>query len=116
MRCRTASSVPIEQMEKGTGKNHNTRLCFLASLLAFFWILLLYVHFVVLGTSNSNATGDSLKLQPSNVNTDSINTHLPDPHQIQSDTHLETTRSNGKWRGGLRHTHGENHRWVKCQN
>ena len=80
MRRRTASSVPIEQMEKGTGKNHNTR------------ILLLYVHFVVLGTSNSNATGDSLKLQPSNVNTDSINTHLPDPHQIQSDTHLETTR------------------------
>ena len=92
MRRRTASSVPIEQMEKGTGKNHNTRLCFLASLSAFFWILLLYVHFVVLGTSNSNATGDSLKLQPSNVNTDSINTHLPDPHQIQSDTHLETTR------------------------
>ncbi|KAK7848540.1 hypothetical protein CFP56_004893 [Quercus suber] len=70
MRRRTASSVSIKQMEKGTGKNHNTRLCFLASF---------------------NATGDSLKLQPSNVNTDSINTHLPDPHQIQSDTHLETT-------------------------
>nr|POE94212.1 xyloglucan galactosyltransferase mur3 [Quercus suber] len=92
MRRRTASSVPIEQMEKGTGKNHNTRLCFLASLSAFFWILLLYVHFVVLGTSDSNATGDSLKLQPSNVNTDSINTHLPDPHQIQSDTQFETAR------------------------
>lgn len=92
MRRRTASSVPIEQMEKGTGKNHNTRLCFLASLSAFFWILLLYVHFIVLGTSNSNATGDSLKLQPSNVNTDSINTHLPDPHQIQSDTQFETAR------------------------
>ncbi|KAE8681747.1 Xyloglucan galactosyltransferase KATAMARI1 [Hibiscus syriacus] len=40
-------------MEKGSPKNQQTRLCFLASLSAFFWILLLYFHFVVLGGSTT---------------------------------------------------------------
>lgn len=86
MRRRTASSVPSEQMEKGTGKSQNTRLCLLASLSAFFWILLLYFHFVILG---SGSVDESLKLQPGPVNIESIPTRTTDPHPIE--THLETS-------------------------
>lgn len=88
MRRRTASSVPSEQMEKGTGKNQNTRLCFLVSLSAFFWMLLLYFHFVVLGSST---VGESVELQPGPVNDESIPIRVTDAHGI--DTHLETTPS-----------------------
>jgi len=88
MRRRTASSVPSEQMEKGTGKNQNTRLCFLVSLSAFFWMLLLYFHFVVLGSSTVD---ESVKLQPGPVNVESIPTRVSDSHRI--DTHLETVTS-----------------------
>jgi hypothetical protein len=56
-------------MEKGTGKNHNTRLCFLVSLSTFFWIVLLYFHFVVLGSSTVD---ESVKLQPGPVNDEPI--------------------------------------------
>ncbi|XP_015901177.2 xyloglucan galactosyltransferase MUR3 [Ziziphus jujuba] len=73
MRRRLAAGVPSEQMEKGTGKNQNTRLCFLASLSAFFWFLLLYFHFVVLGRTT---TDESLKLRP--PVTDSLRLQ-PDP-------------------------------------
>lgn len=60
MRRRAAANVPSEQMEKGVGKNQQTRLCFLAVLSAFFWCLLLYFHFVILGGS---AVDESVKLQ-----------------------------------------------------
>jgi len=88
MRRRTASSVPSEQMEKGTGKNQNTRLCFLVSLSAFCWMLLLYFQFVVLGSSTVD---ESEKLQPGPVNVESIPTRVSDSHRI--DTHLETVPS-----------------------
>ena len=88
MRRRTASSVPSEQMEKGTGKNHNTRLCFLVSLSAFFWVVLLYFHFVVLGSSTVD---ESVKLQPGPVNDEPIPTLVTGAHPI--DTHLETAPS-----------------------
>lgn len=84
MRRRTAASVPSEQMEKGSGKNHNTRLCLLASLSVFFWVLLFYFHFVVLGTTNS--IDDSVKLQVGPVNTDAHQSHtlLTDAHQSKT--------------------------------
>ncbi|KAL4306121.1 hypothetical protein AHAS_Ahas16G0146600 [Arachis hypogaea] len=40
-------------MEKSAPKNQNSRICFLAALSAFFWLLLLYFHFVVLGTTTT---------------------------------------------------------------
>lgn len=66
MRRRLAAGVRLEQMEKGNAKIHNTRICFLASLSAFFWIFLLYFHFVVLGHSNVD---ESVQLQSAQVNT-----------------------------------------------
>lgn len=60
MRRRWPGNVPIEMMDKGNGKNHQNRICFLVSLSAFFWILLLYFHFVVLANSNVN---ESAQLQ-----------------------------------------------------
>lgn len=77
MRRRSAASVPSEQMEKGTGKNQQSRLCCLASLSAFFWILLLYFHFAVLGNNNVD---ESVKLQPGPVDIDSFSSHVA--HQI----------------------------------
>lgn len=77
MRRRSAASVPSEQMEKGTGKNQQSRLCCLALLSAFFWILLLYFHFVVLGNNNVD---ESVKLQPGPVDIDSSSSHVA--HQI----------------------------------
>ncbi|KAE8692170.1 Xyloglucan galactosyltransferase KATAMARI1 [Hibiscus syriacus] len=53
MRRRPVALAPNEAMEKGSPKNQQTRLCFLASLSAFFWIFLLYFHFVVLGGSTT---------------------------------------------------------------
>ncbi|EEF35813.1 hypothetical protein RCOM_0541900 [Ricinus communis] len=69
MRRRSAASVPFEQMDKGTGKNQQNRLCLLASLSAFFWILLLYFHFAVLGSSNN--VDESVKLESHPLNTES---------------------------------------------
>lgn len=42
----------VDAMEKGAGKSHTSRLCFLASLSVFFWTFLLYFHFVILGSRN----------------------------------------------------------------
>jgi hypothetical protein len=55
-------------MEKGTGKNHNTKLCFLVSLSAFFWVVLLYFHFV----RGSSTVDESVKLQLGLVNDEPI--------------------------------------------
>lgn len=61
MRRRSVVIAPLEHMERGAGKNQNSRLCFLALLSAFFWILLLYFHFVVLG---GHSVDESIKLSP----------------------------------------------------
>nr|KYP62406.1 Xyloglucan galactosyltransferase KATAMARI1 [Cajanus cajan] len=53
MRRRPVAALLPDQMEKTTTKNPNSRLCFLASLSAFFWFLLLYFHFTVLRTQPS---------------------------------------------------------------
>ncbi|XP_022996044.1 xyloglucan galactosyltransferase MUR3-like [Cucurbita maxima] len=59
MRRRPVVIAPSEKMDRGAGKNQKSRLCFLALLSAFFWILLLYFHFVVLG---GHAVDESIKL------------------------------------------------------
>ncbi|GMI66411.1 MURUS 3, SHORT ROOT IN SALT MEDIUM 3, KATAMARI 1 [Hibiscus trionum] len=53
MRRRPVALAPSEAMEKGPPKNQQARLFLLASLSAFFWVLLLYFHFVVLGGSTT---------------------------------------------------------------
>lgn len=63
MRRRPVVIAPSEHMERGGGKNQNSRLCFLALLSAFFWILLLYFHFVVLG---GHSVDESIKLSSEN--------------------------------------------------
>ncbi|KAL1219340.1 Xyloglucan galactosyltransferase MUR3 [Cardamine amara subsp. amara] len=62
MRRRSAEVAPTEPMEKGNGKNQTNRICLLVSLSLFFWALLLYFHFVVLGSSNIDK---QIQLQPS---------------------------------------------------
>nr|AFK45761.1 unknown [Lotus japonicus] len=56
MRRRPVAGLLPDQMEKSTAKYHNSRICFLASLSAFFWFLLLYFHFVVLATDHQSTT------------------------------------------------------------
>ncbi|MBA0859709.1 hypothetical protein Goshw_009869 [Gossypium schwendimanii] len=75
MRRRPVALAPFEAMEKGSPKNQQTRLCFLASLSAFFWILLLYFHFVVLGRSTTiedSVPSPPFKLVSPIVNVESI--------------------------------------------
>ncbi|KAL9431201.1 hypothetical protein AB3S75_026395 [Citrus x aurantiifolia] len=83
MRRRVAASGPTEQMDKGAGKNHQNRLCFLVTLSAFFWILLLYFHFIVLGTNN---VSESNQLETSIKNSESSFVHLT------NDDHLAEPR------------------------
>ncbi|KAL3753065.1 hypothetical protein ACJRO7_000461 [Eucalyptus globulus] len=97
MRRRSSASVGSEQMEKGTAKNQHSRLCFLATLSLFFWVLLLYFHFVVLG---GNPLEESAKLQPIAVRTEFTPSHrIDDPSSEPrtsatplTESHLETPR------------------------
>ncbi|XP_057548921.1 xyloglucan galactosyltransferase MUR3 [Amaranthus tricolor] len=65
----TVGSFPY-QMEKGNSKNHTSRLCILSSLCIFFWSLLLYFHFVVLG---SNHVNDSTALESNPIRIETFN-------------------------------------------
>ncbi|KAL6968135.1 Xyloglucan galactosyltransferase mur3 [Sarracenia purpurea var. burkii] len=56
-------------MEEGAVKNQQSRLCLLAWLSAFFWFLLFYFHFFLLGGNNPS------QLNPVYVSSDSINPH-----------------------------------------
>ncbi|KAK5819182.1 xyloglucan galactosyltransferase MUR3 [Gossypium arboreum] len=85
MRRRPVTLGPLEAMEKGSPKNQQTRLCFLASLSAFFWILLLYFHFVVLGSSPT--VEESITLQPVKLESPLVNVEsVPSP---VTDTRVE---------------------------
>ncbi|XP_065873785.1 xyloglucan galactosyltransferase MUR3 [Euphorbia lathyris] len=99
MRRRSSASVSFDQMDKGTGKSQQHRLCLLASLSGFFWILLLYFHFAVLGR---NAVDDSVKLEPYPLNrdsqtstfvTDARYTNLPSKSTPSVDTSTKSTPS-----------------------
>ncbi|KAJ7977166.1 Xyloglucan galactosyltransferase KATAMARI1 [Quillaja saponaria] len=89
MRRRPAADVLPEHMEKGTAKNHHTRICCLALLSAFFWMLLLYFHFVVLGGSNVD---ESVKLQPGPVNMEFTPAHVTDARQVPSLSRTSSTQ------------------------
>uniref|UniRef100_A0A803PGH0 Uncharacterized protein n=1 Tax=Cannabis sativa TaxID=3483 RepID=A0A803PGH0_CANSA len=93
MRRRSATSVPSEQMEKGTGKNQHNRLCCLVALSAFFWILLLYFHFAVLGR---NGVDESVKLQPvsvDNIDSSVVVTHVTSGSNLKFPIPPKPTRS-----------------------
>lgn len=96
-----AASGPTEQMDKGAGKNHQNRLCFLVTLSAFFWILLLYFHFIVLGTNNvseSNQLETSIKNSESSFVHLTNDDHLAEPRKeaTQPSTFRESTDSQFK--------------------
>ncbi|XP_044492291.1 xyloglucan galactosyltransferase MUR3 [Mangifera indica] len=86
MRRRLASNSLLAPMDKGTGKHQQNRLCFLASLSAFFWILLLYFHFAVLGGNTANDS-TQLPINPSNQeynSVHSVNARVTEPHKEAS--------------------------------
>ncbi|KAI4324603.1 hypothetical protein MLD38_030074 [Melastoma candidum] len=62
MRRSSPPCLSPASMEKGSPKAQNSRICFLATLSAFFWVLLLYFHFAVLGSNN--VVNESVKLGP----------------------------------------------------
>lgn len=63
MRRRSPTTPPANHMEKGTGRSQQSRICLLGLLSAFFWLLLLYFHFVVLG-GRTTVVEDSVRLIP----------------------------------------------------
>ncbi|KAK4744289.1 hypothetical protein SAY87_010601 [Trapa incisa] len=73
MRRRSLINIPRGQMERGSSKNQQSQLCLLACLSAFFWSLLLYFHFIVLG---GTVVDEPLKLDPLSVSSESAPTHL----------------------------------------
>ncbi|WOL10664.1 hypothetical protein Cni_G19423 [Canna indica] len=48
MRRRSAAPIHHEEMDKAIGKPPRSRICFLATLSAMFWILIFYFHFTVM--------------------------------------------------------------------
>ncbi|XP_073112102.1 xyloglucan galactosyltransferase MUR3 [Elaeis guineensis] len=54
MRRRPPASSHHEEMEKTNGKHPPSRLCFLATLSAMFWVLIFYFHFAVLSNNPIN--------------------------------------------------------------
>ncbi|OMO98139.1 Exostosin-like protein [Corchorus capsularis] len=93
MRRRPVGLVPFEAMEKGSHKNQNTRLCFLASLSAFFWILLLYFHFVVLGRGTTvveeSVQSGPVRFQSPLVNVESVPARVTDARVEEKQPHTD---------------------------
>ncbi|XP_010540919.1 PREDICTED: xyloglucan galactosyltransferase MUR3 [Tarenaya hassleriana] len=97
MRRRSGGVVPTEPMEKGNGKNHNNRICLLAALSVFFWAVLLYFHFVVLGSSSID---EQNQLQPSYAQNEPsislrVDKFLPPPEPKTKTIHPPTESLNG---------------------
>ncbi|KAK4796346.1 hypothetical protein SAY86_028672 [Trapa natans] len=69
MRRRSPTNTPPDLMEKGSAKNQQSRLYFLVCLSAFFWGLLLYFHFTILGGSTVD---DPAKLGPASFRADVV--------------------------------------------
>lgn len=67
MRRRSPVTPSTDHMEKGTNKSHQSRLCVLGLLCAFFWGFLLYFHFVIIGGRSFQVTSissESRTLEP----------------------------------------------------
>ncbi|GLT41316.1 hypothetical protein SLA2020_153900 [Shorea laevis] len=96
MRRRPVANLPLDLMEKGAPKNQQTRLCCLAALSAFFWILLLYFHFVILGGSTGEESvklGNNIVSTPAHVTApfrESTPSRPSSPSQESSPAHLST--------------------------
>ncbi|KAK3013578.1 hypothetical protein RJ639_008757, partial [Escallonia herrerae] len=76
MRLRSPAMPPLDNMEKGVGKNQHSRLCLVSLLAAFFWFFLLYFHFVVLGGIRPKVDirrEPDVSVTPNFVNTQSSN-------------------------------------------
>ncbi|KAL1546631.1 Xyloglucan galactosyltransferase mur3 [Salvia divinorum] len=79
MRRRSAAGVPLaDLMEKGHDRIHFSRLCLLAALSAFFWLCLLYFHFMVIG--NGGFADSSTRLGHVSIDAKSVNTLPVDPN------------------------------------
>ncbi|BAT85576.1 Xyloglucan galactosyltransferase [Vigna angularis] len=63
MRRRPVAAILPDEMEKPSARNPNSRICFLATLSAFFWFLLLYFHFAVLGNQSPKLTPITVTFQ-----------------------------------------------------
>ncbi|KAD3338389.1 hypothetical protein R6Q59_026962 [Mikania micrantha] len=77
MRRRSPVTISSDHMEKGNQKHQHSRICVLGLLCAFFWGVLFYFHFVVIGGRSFQVT--SISSLP--------RTHDPIPviHPISSD-------------------------------
>ncbi|CAI9774402.1 unnamed protein product [Fraxinus pennsylvanica] len=84
LRRRLAGTLPLDdRMEKGQVRNRHSRVCLLASLSAFFWFVLLYFHFVMLGGSSVVTQSN-----PATVNTESIKKIPRNPNPIHVSSHV----------------------------
>ncbi|KAJ0956950.1 putative exostosin [Helianthus annuus] len=63
MRRRSPVNLPVDRMEKGNNKSQHSRICVLGLLCAFFWGVLLYFHFVVIGGRTFQVTSISSEIR-----------------------------------------------------
>ncbi|KAF5822074.1 putative exostosin [Helianthus annuus] len=63
MRRRSPVNLPADRMEKGNNKSQHSRICVLGLLCAFFWGVLLYFHFVVIGGRTFQVTSISSEIR-----------------------------------------------------
>ncbi|KAJ0622744.1 putative exostosin [Helianthus annuus] len=82
MRRRSPVNLPVDRMEKGNNKSQHSRICVLGLLCAFFWGVLLYFHFVVIGGRTFQVTSISSE----------IRTHDPVPAVIRPNPPVDIDR------------------------
>ncbi|KAL6649206.1 hypothetical protein ACP70R_013430 [Stipagrostis hirtigluma subsp. patula] len=63
MRRRSVLPSHHDDMEKGGGKPASSRLCFLATLCAMFWVLIFYFHFAVVGNEPDAPTARAAEVR-----------------------------------------------------
>ncbi|MFS7902411.1 putative exostosin [Helianthus anomalus] len=82
MRRRSPVNLPVDRMEKGNNKSQHSRICVLGLLCAFFWGVLFYFHFVVIGGRTFQVTSISSE----------IRTHDPVPAVIRPNPPVDIDR------------------------
>jgi len=73
MRRRPVLPSHHDDMEKGGGKPASSRLCFLATLCAMFWVLIFYFHFAVISNEPAGSA-----VQATGVRIDRSRIHIPE--------------------------------------